>query len=123
MPLILQKLILRADLRANPEVRYLFGDNCDRAGRGGQAAEMRGEPNAIGVRTKRHPNMQSTAFFKDSDEIEVRSFWNEDLAPVRLHHQAGGIVVIPLDGLGTGLARLPYRLQNILEYEIERIFL
>lgn len=47
-----QKFIFREDLQANPDVYYLFGDNVERRGLGGQAKEMRGEPNAIGVATK-----------------------------------------------------------------------
>ena len=50
MPVVRQKRIVRAELQANPHVLYLFGDNDQRDGYGGQAAEMRdeetGEPGA-----------------------------------------------------------------------------
>lgn len=118
MPLIYQHRISRADLRANPDVLYIFGDNCARVGLGGQAAAMRGEPNAVGVRTKRQPNMRPSAFFSDSDAFECQGYWASDLAPVREHHQRGGIVVIPLDGIGTGFAKLSPTLLAILDLEI-----
>lgn len=43
------KYIKRQDLKSNPNTQYLFGDNLKRSGFGGQAKEMRGEPNAIGI--------------------------------------------------------------------------
>jgi len=49
MPILYQDQIKRDDLRAHPDRIYLFGDNVARQGRGGQAKEMRGEPNALGI--------------------------------------------------------------------------
>ena len=74
MPLVHQKLILNADLRANPDVLYLFGDNVLRVGFGGQAKEIRGEPNAVGVRTKHRPNMHPDAFFRAEEVLQVRQW-------------------------------------------------
>ena len=54
--IIYQKFIYRSDLKANPSVLYLFGDNLQRVGLGGQAKEMRGEPNAVGIATKKAPD-------------------------------------------------------------------
>ena len=56
MPVIYQKRICRDDLRRNPNAVYIFGDNEARTGLGGQAREMRGEPNAMGIATKRSPH-------------------------------------------------------------------
>ncbi len=109
MPVIFQKFVYRADLRANPNLLYLFGDNLARRGLGGQAKEMRGEPNAVGVPTKRKPSRSSDAFFSDAQFEDNARAINEALEPVQSHLLAGGIVVIPLDGLGTGLSELPTR--------------
>ena len=122
MTLIYQHRIARADLRANPDVLYIFGDNCARAGFGGQAAAMRGEPNAIGVRTKRQPNLGPSAFFTDADATECLGYWRHDLAPARDHHKRGGVVVMPLDGIGTGFARLSPALMELLAGEIALAF-
>lgn len=62
MPLLLQKFIQRADLQANREVWYIFGDNEARVEFGGQAREMRGERNALGIATLRAPGK----FWQDS---------------------------------------------------------
>lgn len=106
MPVITQKIIKRSDCQSNPDVLYLFGDNSLRVGFGGQAAEMRGEPNAIGVRTKETPDMASNAFFYDCTYELNCSKIDHDLSRAIHHLENGGIVVIPEDGLGTNLARL-----------------
>lgn len=102
MAIIYQKFIKRSDLRDNPNRWYVFGDNITRTGYGGQAAEMRGEPNALGIPTKYSP-----AKFLDDDRdflflagSYVDSFKALNLI---LDHQD---LVWPYDGIGTGLARM-----------------
>lgn len=97
-----QKMIFRPDLRANPDTLYVFGDNEQRVGNGGQAGEMRGEPNAIGVATLsfEHP-------WGDHDFMHQTAVIDADLAPVVAALLRGRPVVLPLDGIGTGIARLP----------------
>lgn len=107
MPVIYQHRIYREDLRKNPDVLYLFGDNLARAGFGGQAKEMRDEPNAVGVATKKWPDNAPRSFFTDDEFMENVKVITRDLRRARAHIKAGGIVVIPSDGLGTGLSRLP----------------
>lgn len=103
-----QKMIHRSDLRANQgKAIYLFGDNLLHAGYGGQAREMRGEVNAIGIPTKRRPSMESDAFFSDATlDANIQAIITPFIEAMRLAC-AGYIVVVPADGLGTGLARLP----------------
>lgn len=116
MPLIFQHRVYRKDLKANPDVLYLFGDNLQRVGLGGQAREMRGEENAVGVATKRAPGMREGDFFSDADYDEVTPIIYRDIYRARWHHLGGGAVVIPLDGLGTGLSELPQRAPRIYAY-------
>lgn len=103
--LILQHLIYRADLRANPSILYVFGDNEERWGRGGQAAEMRDEPNAIGVATLKAPSV----FWTEDDAARQCAVIDADMAPLFAALRAGRIVVFPLDGIGSGLADLERR--------------
>lgn len=111
MPIIFQHRIYRIDLQANPNVLYVFGDNLLREGMGGQAGEMRGEPNAVGWPTKRKPTMSEDAFFTDSDEdfIDVWNAVENDIDRIIKHLIDGGILVVPSDGIGTGLSQLPER--------------
>lgn len=107
--ILFQKFIFRTDLLANPTVKYLFGDNLVRKGFGGQAKEMRGEPNAIGIATKRTPSNNPGEFFSDDEyHANIRAMMR-DLVPAKYHLIAGGLLVIPADGLGTGLSELPTR--------------
>ncbi|UOQ75410.1 hypothetical protein MUN84_11830 [Hymenobacter sp. 5516J-16] len=111
-----QKRIYRTDLQAHPDVLYLFGDNEERRGLGGQAIEMRGEPNAIGVRTKRRPRLKDADFWTDETLAANCRMIDEDLVPVRQHLATGGTVVLPEDGLGTGLAQLQQRAPQTFAY-------
>lgn len=102
LPLILQSRIYRQDLQANPNCLYVFGDNEDRWGLGGQAKEMRGEPNAVGVATLKSPG----EFWKDADAARQCEVISADFVPVFQALDSGRTVVFPLDGIGTGLADL-----------------
>jgi hypothetical protein len=97
----------RSDLRANPDKFYVFGDNVQRTGFGGQAAYMRGEPNAIGLATKWSPSMSPHAFFDDT--LDCKSVVERDLMQVQRLLDDGKTVVVPADGIGTGLSQLPKR--------------
>lgn len=103
--LILQHRIYRADLQANPAVLYVMGDNEERWGRGGQAAEMRDEPNAVGVATLKAPGV----FWTESDMARQCAVIDADMAPLFEALRAGRTVVFPLDGIGSGLADLERR--------------
>lgn len=122
MPIIFQSVISRADLRNNPTVLYLFGDNESRRGLGGQAKEMRGELNAIGIRTKRAPSNDARSFWIEGQregEFAPSHFVamvESDFAPVRAALGRGVIVIVPADGIGTGLADLPKRAPVTFQY-------
>jgi hypothetical protein len=108
MPIRYQKFIRRQDLRNNRDTFYVFGDNMQRIGYGGQAREMRGEPNAIGVVTKWAPSNDNTAFFADN-EPDCWAHVGFDLGKIDHILAVGHTVVVPEDGIGTGLAQLPRR--------------
>lgn len=98
-----RKLITREMVRSEPNTLFLFGDNDQRTGLGGQAAAMRGEPNSVGVRTKAKPSMATDAMWSDANYSDNVKKIDADLEKVLAHK---GKVVIPEDGLGTGRARL-----------------
>lgn len=94
--------ITRDMLRAEPDAVFVFGDNAQRVGLGGQAKEMRGEPNALGVATLYAPGV-----FYSATDSEPLAIVTADLAHVAEMLADGKTVYVPRDGLGTGLARLP----------------
>ncbi len=113
MPLLFQQRITRAELRRNPDRLYVFGDNLERIGYGGLARECRGEPNAIGVPTKRASSMDYAAFFTNEDY----DVWVKAAQPAwdRIEKAVleGKTVLFPKAGLGTGLSQLGQRAPRI----------
>lgn len=104
--IIFQYRIYRSDLELNPDVYYCFGDNDDRVGLGGQAKEMRGEQNAIGIRTKKSPGHSTDDFYTDEAYDECIAKIEEDFAKVEVLLKGGVTVVFPTEGFGTGLSEL-----------------
>ena len=119
MPVKYQKFITRQDLRANPDTLYVFGDNLDRSGYGGQAKFMRGEPNAVGIVTKLKPTMHEYSFLEDLFFEDFLIWLDKDEERIVDHLKKGMDVVIPTDGIGTGLAQLPERAPEIYKYIID----
>jgi hypothetical protein len=114
--ILYQKLISRVDLKNNPTTLYVFGDNIVRVGFGGQAAEMRGEPNAVGIPTKLSPNQ----FFSNSESDLKRFLDHSEESFSRLKGHSG-ITIFPSDGIGTGLARLRIKAPKIADLLKERL--
>lgn len=117
MTVILQSRIYRADLRANPNVLYVFGDNEARVGLGGQAAEMRYEPNAVGVATLAAPGV----FWREDNHDLQAAVVDRDMAPLFAAKLAGQLIIFPLDGIGTGLAQLEVRAPSTFAHLQRRI--
>jgi hypothetical protein len=115
------KWISRADVKANLDKIFVFGDNDRRTGLGGQAKSMRGEPNTIGGRTKKAPNNSPNAFYKDEEFGTNKQKIDEDFQKVLHAVEKGRTVVIPADGLGTGRARLGPRTSAYINEWISKI--
>ncbi len=127
MPIKFQKFIKRQDLKDNPDQYYVFGDNDNRTGIGGQAKEMRGEPNAIGIRTKKLASHNEDAYYYDTNYLNNTVKIVADFKIVHSLLMLGRVVVFPADGIGTGLAKLgekaPLTLKlitNIIEELVEK---
>lgn len=123
--LLFQEWISRADLQDNPDKIYVFGDNVKRYGYGGQAKEMRGEPNAFGIPTKWAPSMSDDSYFSDRQYNDIVIILDLHFQKLRSHIENGTSVVFPTNGIGTGLSQLPQRapivndfIQNLI-YDLE----
>lgn len=104
--------ITRQMLRDEPDTLFVFGDNMQRTGFGGQAKEMRGEPNAVGIPTKKSPSMRPEAFFSDYDLAAWRLAAVGDVRRLRNHK---GTIIWPKYGIGTGRARLRHHAPKIMD--------
>lgn len=100
----IRKRITRSMLKAEPDKRFVFGDNMVRKGLGGQAKEMRGESNAMGVCTKRLPSNDDHAFMTGTPGDLAALLM--DLHCVSVAASRDHVIVWPEDGIGTGLADL-----------------
>ena len=103
--------------KENPDIIFVFGDNLQGRGKGGQAV-LRDNPNVLGVPTKRYPGRSQGDYFTGSPD-EARAVTNSIDEIDRLV-KAGKTVAIPVDGgqisLGTGLAELNTRAPELLSY-------
>ncbi len=121
------KWITRSFVREHRNDIFLFGDNLASRGFGGQAAQMRAEPNALGIPTKKLPSNTEEAFFTDLEFVQNKAAI--DRAFERLSRMSSAIeqvVVIPTDSLGTGRAQLENRAPLTFAYlqkRLQKLFL
>lgn len=100
--IIYQHRVYRHDLVYNRNLIYVFGDNTKRIGLGGQAREMRGEPNAHGIATLWEPGVP----FEDIDFDWITDIMKADIMALASKCQRYDAIVFPMEGIGTGLALL-----------------
>lgn len=109
--------ISREDLKANPDKIFLFGDNVIRQGYGGQAKEMRGEPNARGIATKRRPDNDYSSYFHTNPDWKLNFKSLQEIIDGDFSKIPDDVtVVIPKSGIGTGLAKLKEYCPELLDY-------
>lgn len=119
---VTKKWITRSFVRAHRNHNFLFGDNLLRRGFGGQAAAMRGEPNAIGIPTKKFPHNGEEAFFTDDEFEQNKAVIDQAFERLsRRSSTAEQIIVIPADGLGTRRAQLESRAPLTFAYLQKRL--
>lgn len=116
MTILIIKRYTREYIRENPDKLFIFGDNYARRGLGGQAKEARGEPNAIGICTKKAPTYEPQDFLTDEEYVQNITNIFEDFQPVLATLQRGAIIVWPEDGIGTGIARLAENAPRTLQF-------
>lgn len=109
-----------ADVQSKPDTLFAFGDNMEREGKGGQAI-IRDEKNAVGIPTKWRPSKDEEAYFADDDFPMVKEEIDAAFAVLEGHLRTGGAVVLPKDGIGTGLADLPNRAPKIYKYIAKKL--
>ena len=109
-PVRYQEFITREDLKSNPDTIYLFGDNLQEVGMGGQAFYMRGEPNAVGI-----PTLKMPGYFSDDELEENKKAIRKAFSKI----PKGKKIVIPSAGLGTGIARLDVEAPQTFAFLLE----
>lgn len=112
MPLKIVHRYTREQIMRNPKTLYVFGDNLERTGYGGQAGEARDCPNAIGIPTLVSPRIPAS---RESFR-KLRGVCRIQFLKLKWHLMWGGTVVWPQDGVGTGIANLKFHCPELLDY-------
>jgi len=119
--------ITQREVKKNADTTYyVFGDNMVRRGLGGLAKVVRRERNSVGIPTKHFPANKESAYFTD-EVMDSREIMGEIDAAIRKIDwllNNGYDIVIPADGVGTGLAQLPTkapRLHNYIKQKLEHL--
>ena len=107
------KMYSVADVQANPDKIYIFGDNTEGWGKGGQAI-IRDEPNAFGIATKDSPR----DFMSDDNFEANKARIDADIAAIKAD---GRPIVFPEDGIGTGRADLENKAPQTWAYLQEQL--
>lgn len=116
------KWITRAFVREHRDRIFLFGDNLAGRGFGGQAAAMRGEPNVIGIPTKKLPSNSENAFFMDAEFDQNKAAIDQALERLLdMCLTTDQVIVIPANGIGTGRAQLASRAPITFAYLQKRL--
>ncbi|MBS7812388.1 DUF7831 domain-containing protein [Roseococcus pinisoli] len=106
--------------RKHPSALFIYGDNLVHVGTGGTAC-IRREPNSLGVPTKKVPAMHDLAYFTDDDFQQVSHHIDRAFGKAREQLEAGGDVVLPAGGLGTGRAGLAHRAPRIFAHITDHV--
>ncbi len=101
---------VRSKVEADEDAVYLFGENYKQEGTnfvpGATQAVIRGLPNAIGIPTKNDPGRGDWCYLTDG---QFGAFKDSTMAAIDKALDSGKVIVIPLDGIGTGAAQLARR--------------
>jgi hypothetical protein len=106
--IIQQTWITREDLRANPGIIYVYGDNAAREGQRGLARQMRHEPNAHAVSISWAP---FECFSLSTFEAAAEKIGEDLLA---LLDRQPRLIVWPLAGLVPDFQYMPEELKRVL---------
>jgi hypothetical protein len=117
-------IINRTQVQNNKNVLFVFGDNNVRKGLGGQAKEMRGEPNSFGISTKKLPARSEGSYMTDTELEQNKKVMTEDVNKIINAWNTGNYIRVIVPQIGVGLAELPTRAPQTylhLQSELQRL--
>lgn len=100
--------------RRYTKIIFVFGDNVQREGYGGQAI-IRDEPNSFGIRTKKAPTTKDWAYFTDDNLVEFSNLVKNDLKHLK-ELQITNPIAFLSSGYGNGMAELPTRAPQCYDF-------
>ena len=118
------EIITKSEVKANKDILYIFGDNNIRKGLGGQAKEMRGESNAMGISTKKLPDTKDASYMNDKELDKNRKIITDDVNKIIDEWNKGVYKAVKLPPIGIGLAKLQEKAPETwkhLQEELDRM--
>ena len=111
----------RDEVQRDSRRLYVFGDNDQRVGNGGQAV-IRHLPNSIGLRTKSAPGIEPGDYWTDDDFARNCIHFEQDITYIFRHAYAYNLeIVLSEGGYGTGLAYLSENAPKTFAYVSRRL--
>jgi hypothetical protein len=101
---------------------FVYGDNNVSKGCGGQAI-IRHQPNTIGIPTKKYPSNAKGSFYTDIEYEDNCKRIDTAIATIMKLMTSGSYtqIILPEDGLGTGLAMLPTVAPKTYAYLLQQL--
>ena len=95
------------DTKKYQDYIFIFGDNDEGSGMGGQAC-IRYESNALGIPTKKKSSSAKNAYYNDEEFFLNVNNINKNIKKILNKCKTSRFkgIFLPKDGLGTGLAKL-----------------
>lgn len=100
---------------------FVFGDNDLRKGRGGQACIRYAGKNVIGIRTKKAPSRNRSAYWTDDEIVQNMRKIDKDIDLIKEASEKYERIAFALGGYGTGLALLPSKAPKTFAYLNEKL--
>lgn len=110
----------RNDVKYRDDCLFIFGDNDIEQGAGGQAI-IRGMSNAFGIPTKKYPNNNNNSYYTDNEYDENIKKIDNAISKIISESKKYKYIVLPENGLGTGLAQLPIKAPKTFKYLQKRL--
>ncbi len=105
------------DTKTYSHYLFIFGDNDVKQGKKGQSI-IRDQPNTIGIPTKKKPSSYLSSYYYDTEYEEnikkIDKAFEEIM--IRLKNEDFKGIILPENGIGTGLAKLQINAKNTLKY-------
>ena len=112
------------DARTHYDYIFIYGDNDASMEKGGQAI-IRDEPNAYGIPTKKYPSYDKLSYYYDNElddnKLKIDNAINKIIKKLKDKNSNYKGIILPSDGLGTGLAKLNTNAPLTFEYLNKKI--
>lgn len=114
------KFITEMNIVTHQDILFVFGDNLQKFGRGGQAGVCRGNHNTAGVPTKIFPSMSKESFFNDQQFNSNKFHIDEAIKMIQTRlPNFSRLYIFP--NIGEGLAKLDIKAPITYKYLTDKL--